>query len=125
MTLRTFLFFNPLQFRAFKNRDEQGWFWKSIRQVMSTLQVQYSHRKKEISWVCSFINCTGPYKPRGAGGELQIFANFNFLWIEQNSVKMKNSTKSQNWLKIFKVYWFYNIGIDDDTRDGILSVINF
>ena len=92
---------------------------------MSTLQVQYSHRKKEISWVCSFINCTGPYKPRGAGGELQIFANFNFLWIEQNSVKMKNSTKSQNWLKIFKVYWFYNIGIDDGTRDGILSVINF
>ena len=37
---------------------------------------------------------------------------------------MKNSAKSQNQLKLLKVYWFYDIIIDLDTRDGILSVIN-
>ena len=36
---------------------------------------------------------------------------------------MKNSTKSQNWLKILKVCWFYNIITDLDTRDDVLSVI--
>ena len=56
--------------------------------------------------------------------EVQILAKFYFWWIEKNSVKMKNSAKSQNWLKLLKVYWFYNTIIDLDTRDGILSVIN-
>ena len=52
----------------------------------------------------------------GGGGSI-----FYFWWIEKNSVKVKNSTKLDDSLKFIDVY---NIIIDLDARDGILSLMN-
>ena len=50
--------------------------------------------------------------------------NFADLLIEKNSVKVKYSAKLRNQLKLLKSYCAYNITIDLDTRDGILSAMN-
>ena len=46
------------------------------------------------------------------------------LWIQKNSVKVKNSIKLKTSWNSSKVTDISDIAIDRDTRDGILSVIN-
>ena len=49
----------------------------------------------------------GAYPPAPPPPPPEILANFYFLWTEKkNSVKVKNSEKLQNLLKLFKIYWF-------------------
>ena len=61
---------------------------------------------------------------RGAAAP-QIFANFYFWWIEKKIVLkwkiVQNYKTSWNSSKFIDIY---NIAIDLDTRDGVLSVMN-
>ena len=54
-----------------------------------------------------------------------IFAKFYFLWIKRNSaVKVRNSKKLQNYLKLFKVYWSLKHYYWARDQFYILSVMN-
>ena len=42
----------------------------------------------------------------GRGGGAEGLVNSTFMNWKKNSIKVKNSTKLQNELKLFKFYWY-------------------